>query len=280
MLNGLESTLIKSPDFFTDDLVILGSSRSVKNFKTFGGPAYTIAVGDLPIRAPKLGPFDLWVTCNTEFPQPFKRHHLSLMLNSNCKQIALSTIAWNDSKEEVRLEALLQLQSHHKPIFMFFDQRHFAGNRCDPIRNCCVIFEHLKQKITIQELIQQTFLGREKSYGFGHTVAIHALAIGILKNPKRIYLYGIDLPSESLNYRHYKQYAKIGRTIPGNIQYLYNFFRSQKHLPHSSAFGGDLREELLDDFQILIDLANKLEIKVFVNGASSSLLKLSGVLRH
>lgn len=278
-LKGLESLSRTSRSFHNYNLVILGSSRGVKGFKRFSEPCYKIGIGDLPLRAPKLGPYDLWVTANTSFPQPFNDHHIQLMLNSNCKNVLLSTIAWNNSGHVVNKEDLVKLQANSRIGFYFFDQRHFGGEPCQPKNNCCLIYYYLDVPITLQELLLQSFLNATKTYGTGHTVAVHALAVALLMRPKRIYLFGVDLPQHSRDYKYYNRCAKIDRSYLGNLKYFYGFLRSRRSLPDSSPFGGEVRKELLDDFQTLFLLASELGIEVFVGGKKSSLLDLEGVLR-
>ena len=280
LLNDLEYFLIQNQQVRDHNLVILGSSRGVRDFKGFVKPSYIIGIGDLPIRAPKLGPFDLWVTANTQFPQPFNNRHLNLINNSNCRQVLMSTIAWNNSGKIVQKADLFSLQANSKVPIFFFDQRHFLDKGCETESNCCRIFQWLNAKVTLQEFIAKRVPAIRKTYGAGHTVAVHALAIGILMQPEKIFIFGVDLPEYSKDYRYYKRCARIDRTYLGNIKYFYNFLRARTKVPNSSPFGGEVREEMLEDFQILISLANELGVQVYVSGKKSSLLSLKGVLPY
>ena len=74
--------------------------------------------------------------------------------------------------------------------YLVYDQRHFLGKACEPLRECCNRIR--KDRLTIQEELQK-FCNYSQRYGTGHTVAVHMLALSILSGCKEIYIFGVDL---------------------------------------------------------------------------------------
>ena len=272
--------------FFSDcpDVVaVLGSGKSVRLAHGLSRDIYKIAVGDLPIRAPNLGPFDLWVTANTEFPQPLNYRHQRLIAKSNCSTIAMSTICTNDN---VSLHSLASKQDYSSDFFtvwaspksvFYFDQRHFKEQLCSPNSNCCILFQKLLKPTTIQEFIVAHFGLPGKAYSQGQTVSLHALAMAILLKPKEIFIFGIELPERQSDYSYYKSFAKIDRKLFENMVFHYRRLRYGRNRQGDSPFGGNERSILLSDFQLLIDLALSNQIAINVIGKDSALQSLNGV---
>ena len=262
-----------------DSVAILGSSKSLKRASHLSANTYKIAIGDVPFRARKLGPFDLWVTANTEFPNMSDSRHRNMITKSNCKNLALSTICFNDGPEmRPFLQESLLLDAASPSVF-FFDQRHTQSVLCAPTLNCCRIYEHLDEPMTLQEFLKIKYGLEKLPYGSGHTVAIHALAIAIMLKPKSIKIFGVDLPFYDSDYTYYNPLSKIDKSFIENLLYHFRLkIGKKKPIQVESPFAGEIREELLDDFQSLINLAFFQGTIIQVMGDQSSLMNLENVV--
>jgi hypothetical protein len=117
--------------------------------------------------------------------------------------------------------------------YLIYDQRHFLGQSCIPVGDCCKRI--VKNKLTIQEELQK-YCNYDRRYGSGHTVALHMLAISILCGCKEIYVFGVDL-----DYK--KGYVKKGIVNIDSFDFLL--------------------EEILDDFSIIFKSALNIGVKIF-----------------
>jgi hypothetical protein len=263
-----------------DSIVILGSSKSLKFAKNFTENSYKIAVGDVPFRAKKFGPFDLWVTTNTEFPNVWNSLHKKMITQSNCKSLALSSICLNDGPPITEMSPESLLLNSKSPYVFYFDQRHSEGSLCNPILNCCRIYERLLQPSTIQEFLKRRLRLNELQYSNGHTVTIHALALALMLKPESITFIGVDLPLHESEYTYYRPFSKVERGFIENAIYrIRQKIRRKNARETGSPFAGEIREELLNDFQSLINIAFAQGTSVKVFGRKSSLRSLKNVIR-
>jgi hypothetical protein len=117
--------------------------------------------------------------------------------------------------------------------YIGYDQRHFNNLDCNNCQNKCT--NRVPNVKTIQELLMEISNSKRK-YGTGHTVAVHCLALAILLGCKEIYLFGIDL-----NY---------------NLGYV------DDKTVNKDSFSYWL-PEILEDFKILKESAENLNIKIY-----------------
>lgn len=128
--------------------------------------------------------------------------------------------------------------------YIGYDQRHFDDSNCPNCANGCR--NRIPGQKTIQELIK-ILSSNEKRYGTGHTVAVHCLALAILLGCTEIYLFGIDL-NYSLGY--------VDNKTVNNDSFSH-------WLP-----------EILEDFRILKESAEKLNIKIYNTSEISPLKEI------
>lgn len=181
-----------------------------------------------------------------------------------------------------------------KPSYTF-DQRHFGAKPCEPIGDCCRDMD--LTILTLQEQVAN--LGEvSEMYSTGSTVAIHAVAIGILAGAQRIRLAGVEIPLTQGEHRYAK--ALRGSPISDNnattndvtnlvhffglpvwlsrtVSAILRIFKTQTGAP--SLFAPDF-ESIMSDFQYLVDVGKRVGCQVEVFSATSNLRQLRGVTLH
>lgn len=151
-----------------------------------------------------------------------------------------------DSTNKILVDRLLSVD------YLAYDQRHFNGMHCTWGKGtggrhiCCGNME--EGRLTIQEELMR-YTNHEKHYGGGDTVALHMVSLAILLGCKEIFLTGIDLD-------YSKGYINGGKSFDSFNQYL---------------------PRILDDFTIIKDSANSVDVNVFITSDQTYLTKVIGI---
>jgi len=235
--------------------LILGSSPSIRNVKDLNFQMVKLAVGDLPYRDKKLGPYDFWVTSNGYYPLPQNPKHLRYIRKS-CDNFLLSPacVQLNASNIHNVLNKLKKIVSDSN--IMLYDQRHF-DKECKPRNTCCDFYDYFELENCIQGLLQLEF-SDAKGYGIGHTVTTHAFAIAVLLKLEPIFIAGVNLPSTWKKYKTYRPFK-----FPLGFETMkYNFYKF-RNPKGQTPFAGNALAETLDDFKYIASVADRLGISVY-----------------
>jgi hypothetical protein len=253
--------------------IVLGSARSVKIVKDLDFSGIRIGVGDMPWRAPELGPYDFWVTANTEYPLPWKSRDLKDISKANCR-LLLSTVSVADRNTDVN-EAVRKLSTMKD--FVLYDQRHFAGSHCSPEGNCCKAAAQLDFGIPIQEIVSGMVGENSPAYTEGSTVALHGFALAIILRLNPIYIIGVELPKTEAEYLSYKNWKRRNE-LP--LQKIKRYVRLAfpKLLHRNSDFGAENYQVILNDFASLAKIANSLGIQVISLSMTSPLNEIQHIM--
>jgi len=279
----LEDLIVEKSTYFQSAGLVVGSAPSIKMLKKNIFDGIKIGVGDVPWRAQNLGPFNYWVCANTYFPIPWEPKHRKAIDDTKCK-ILIATNVVNNYQENLEgvLSKLEELNRESK--FIFFDQKHFGNKNCKPEAPCCKFYSKLNFQTTIQETINQMFQESDgPAYSIGLTVAIHGYALAILFRLNPIYLIGIELPEKLADYKAYRNWkmpvekfrSKMKRLVLQNIPFM-----PQRNIDFTGR-----REEMLEDFRRLSEIASKLGIETISLSKTSPLnqidkIKFEKTFRH
>lgn len=259
---------------YASSVFILGSAPTLRFFKhhrNFDG--LRIAVGDVPWRAPKFGPFDYWVTSNAFYPLPWNRKHHKHLLKSK-SQLLLSSASVNLEKDLESAMVELENVKDDFPI-TFYDQRHFKYAPCSPEDSCCYFSKLLVTDPSIQEMLSDVIGEPGPAYSEGDSVTLHALALAIILQAKEIFIVGVEMPLVYKDYVYYKDYK-----IP--FENPINFFKRKIKKFHPNyryktpAHSHD-PIQFFKDFQKIVDIANRLDIKVYSISPTSPINYMVGV---
>jgi hypothetical protein len=162
---------------------------------------------------------------------------------------------------------------HRIPI-TFFDHRHFGGSECAIIGNCCKFSKRYVTDPSIQEIINNLVNEKGPAYKMGESVAIHAFALAIILRAKEIYITGIEIPMVQKDYVHFKGY-KTPHETP-----IHMFKQKiRKNLPKfryvAPADPSPVR--FFREFEKLVSIANRLNIKVYSISPTSHINFIQGV---
>ena len=273
-MTNLDEFLEKNGQTRNSIAEIFGSAPTVKIAKKFKKPSTKFAVGDMPWRAPKLGPYDFWITNNTYFPLPWRKKDLKKLIKSKSK-VFISSSSVNNLSENEKIEDVLDtlkaLQKNYE--FIYYDTNHFSDSEeSHNNENCCKFTLKFNTGKPIQMKLSE-FLGKSgKSYVIGHAT-INAIALALMLNFKEIYVHGVELPEKMGDYKYYKNWKfampdfKLRITILIQ-QYIFKNIKSD--------FGNENQIKFLEDFQKVGKIADELETPIFVSSSTSPLLKLPG----
>ena len=253
---------------------IFGSAPTVKIAKNMKKTSTKFAVGDMPWRAPELGPFDFWVTNNTYFPLPWRKKDLKKLIKSESKVFISSSSVNNLSKDEKIedvLDTLKELQDNYE--FIYYDTNHFSDSEKNHMdENCCKFTLKFNTGKPIQMRLSE-FLGKSgKSYDIGHAT-INAIALALMLSFKEIYIHGVELPEKMGNYKYYKNWKFVMPDFKLRIIILIQQYILRKT---KSDFGNENQSKFLQDFEKVGQIAKELRTPIFVSSRTSPLLKLPG----
>jgi hypothetical protein len=262
---------------------VLGSAPSVSLVDKVPGNKIKIAVGDLPWRAPELGPYDFWVTANNLFPIPWEEKHAKII-----KEINIPTLISCVSQSEINMTNISDQDKCIKmnrifdyPKIVPYDSVHSTRDS-DNLngRYGCLFNDYLNVGPSIQELLLSKNQSFANSYSSGHTVAIHGFALAVLLNANPIYLTGIEIPQTMNIYKYINNFKKFDYVDESWDQYLKRMIKN--YIPRigkrfMSDFSNETYGKILEDFSIVTSIANDLGINVINLSSSSSLTKIKGI---
>ncbi len=270
--NKLSTLISEYNSSFEIPAWIIGSSKSLSIIDPSKINGLRIGIGDAPIRAPKFGPYDFWVTANTIYPLPWVRRHRKHILKSQSMLLLNSMCVNNNIIDWALIESSL-IDPEVEGRIALYDSKHFQGNLCISKEECCNFYTKFINNFSIQELLSRKANYSELSYSPGDTVALHGLALAILLNCNPIYIAGVDLPMYEKDYTYYRDYYQPHLTTLKMIRRI--IVKKLSRNRSFSAFGGDARDNILRDFSRIADLAKSIGIEIFVTSPDSSLLNLN-----
>ena len=263
--------------------IVLGSAPSVKFARKIQQNKIQIALGDLPWRAPKLGPFDFWVTANNIFPLPWNPKHAQIIKELNLPTliscVALSNLHFMELHEEdkfLKRNGMLNLSN-----VIPYDSVH-SSTSLSPIKNLnsCPFPPEFDVGPSIQNLILKLNKYSNSTYSTGHTVAIHGFALAILLQLNPIYLCGIEIPRSMNKYKYINNLKKLNYSDETIDQYCKRMIKNYiggVGKKFGTDFSNDTFYKIIEDFTILTDLAKNLGIEVINLSANSSLANIKGI---
>jgi hypothetical protein len=281
-----------------EECIIVGSGHTMNkfDFKNFKGKI--IFCGTAILRLQKIIP-DYLVSCNNHFPVLNIKSHLNF-LNQYKKMtwIFSDTGCYNDIWEynEKDFNDLI-------PNYLTFDDRHFEQKKCKPEKKCCQFLSLYKNRKTIHEIVEEIFnIKFPSQYQQTISVAELALMFGLLMNFKKIYIQGVDMPSEKyqgkiLNKKYYgyensnadkildealkiirKKYFFYYLSTLNLKPYFFSIFRRLQIIfnKNYSDFKLDLQKSL-NTFSWLSSIAKKNKIKIYNLSPLSNLKLVDGI---
>ena len=166
--------------------VIVGSGHTMNEFdyKNFNGKI--IFCGTAILRLDDVSP-DYLISCNNHFPVININSHLNFLNKyPNMTWILSDTGCYHDIwdyKEE--LFAKLKLN------YVTYDDRHIFGKKCVPENKCCKLISKTSLEI-FENHFKTSFPYKNRR---GISVADNAIIFAILMGFSKIYIQGIDLPT-------------------------------------------------------------------------------------
>ena len=170
------------------DCVIVGSGHTMNDFdyKNFDGKI--IFCGTAILRLSNIQP-DYLISCNNHFPVINIESHLDFLNQyPNMTWIFSDTGCYHDiwDYDEALFEKLI-------PNYTTFDDRHLFNKKCLPEKKCCKLISKTSLEIFEENFkIKYPFENRK-----GVSIADHALIFAILMGFSKIYIQGIDLPTNN-----------------------------------------------------------------------------------
>lgn len=254
--------------------LVMGSSPTVKVVSNFPFSGIRIGVGDMPVRAPELGPYDYWVCANTYYPLPWNKKHRQAIEKSGARTLiaSMSPLHSTDS-ESAKFDALQEfIESDHN---ILYEQRHFHKSTCNPQEICCAISERFNLGKPIQELLGQLVSSNDPAYSEGATVALHGYALAVLLGANPIYISGVDLPSTTKKYVAYRNWFRPSeKLVDKPIRIIRDFISFGRT---ASDFGNAGISNILADFEKISEIATKRGIQTFCLSATSPLVNVQGI---
>ena len=255
--------------------LVLGSAPNIKKLRAIPFSGIKIGVGDIPWRAPELGPYKYWVSANTIYPMPWKESDKQEWLESkshlllSSASVLQSNLDWELIQNQLKSMALIY-------DITFYDQRHFNREICDPIQNCCNFSKELISDLPIQQLLSREIGESIPAYSTGSTVALHGLALALVLRHNPIYILGVELPKTYGNYKAYKNYKmpreKMWALMKRHTKYFIPSYKNSTSIDFARNY-----DQIIIDFQAILDVAAALDIQVISLSKSSPLNDLQGI---
>jgi hypothetical protein len=255
--------------------LVVGSAPNIKKLKTIPFKGIKIGVGDVPWRAPELGPYKYWVSANTLYPMPWKEKDKQDWLKSeshlllSSASVVQSDLDWKVIQNQLKAMALVY-------DLTFYDQRHFSRKVCDPVQNCCNFSKELISDLPLQQLLSQEIGDSKPAYSAGSTVALQGLALALILKHNPVYILGVELPKTFGSYKTYKNFKmpneKIWTFVKRHIKYLLPRYSNSTNIDFANNY-----QQIIEDFQSIINVARKLGIQVISLSDTSPLNNLRGI---
>lgn len=273
MINLTEMLLRDSEQMTGRAGLVIGSAKSAKVLKRKPIDGIRIGIGDLPWRAPEFGPYDYWVTSNSEYPLIWNKRHFLEVLKSDATTLISTASVGNLKNESQQFFSNLDANAEFSKIVVY-DQRHFNGQFCDPIRNCCLFSKMLVHEKTIQELLSDKIGLSFPSYSPGSTVAIQGFALAILLNLNPIYIAGVEIPTDIRDYNYIHNLKMPNESLKSKFKRV--VLRKLLLTSRPTDFTDEYLQ-IMRDFDGLAEIAEKLGITTFCLSKTSSLNKISRI---
>ena len=254
--------------------LVMGSSPTVKVVSNFPFDGIKIGVGDMPVRAPELGPYDYWVCANSYYPLPWNKKHRKDIEKSGARTLiaSMSSLHSPDS-DSLKMDALEEF--FESDFNVLYEQRHFRKAKCNPQKICCAVSGRFNLGNPIQELLGHLVASTDPAYSEGATVALHGYALAVLLRSNPIYIAGVDLPTTTKDYRAYKDWYKPHESV---VRKLMRRFRSVIDSGKiASDFGKAGQENILKDFERISKLAHGMGIRTHTLSKNSPLATLANI---
>jgi hypothetical protein len=249
--------------------LLIGSAPSAKQLKNFKVGTIRIGIGDMPWRAPKFGPYDFWVASNGYYPLPHNRRD-SLHISKYCKNLVFSGSCLQRSIwAEKDVAKIVELQKNAN--YIVFDERHFAGQYCNPEKNCCYFSKRFDNLPAIQELIQDKSSINFSEIATSSTVGTYGLSLAILLGLNPIFISGIELPRNLKDYKWYKNWK-----TPIPLHFFRNYILRIRKPLKANDFGEGF-DQTIEAFTQIVKAANSLGIKIYCMSKTSALLAVPGI---
>ena len=256
--------------------LVVGSAPSVKILKLNNYSGIRIGVGDMPWRAPKLGPYDYWVTANTYYPLPWVKKHLRHILKSGSKVLLSSASVANYPHSAKDLIDDLGLNGNFSSL-IFYDHQHITPHpKIFSSLDCCLFREQLVKDDPIQIQLSRLVGKSGAAYSAGSTVALHGFAFAVLLKSNPIYIAGVELPSTQSAYKAYKNFKRPDEKF---FKKCWRCFKQELKIGNQGIpdWPSSVREQILRDFQAIANIAHALGIEVYCLSATSPLVNLNHI---
>jgi hypothetical protein len=274
-LNSLEKYIKQNSLHFNRPALVLGSAPTVKIVSKITFDGIRIGVGDMPVRAKRLGPYDYWVTANTYYPLPWVAKDRRDIEQSNAITLisSMSVVHSGESKENI-YSSLEDISTSQQ--FVLYNQKHFDRIDCRDKDLCCHVSQHLVKGLSIQEILGQESGLNAPAYGEGSTVALHGYALAVLLKANPIYLSGIELP---IQYKDYRAYKNLFRPNEGILSKIKRVFKDYIYVSRKrrTDFGEAGQKSILQDFHSIALIAEQLGIKTYSLSEISPLNQVDGI---
>ena len=255
--------------------IVMGTAPSLKRLKGKVFDGIRIGVGDAPWRAPELGPVDYWVCSNSEYPIPWNKKHRDSMENSEA-MVLLAPFTFDNYPDKLPELFDFVEKFFFNSKYLWYDQSHFGGKLCEPIRPCCEFYRKYITEPSIQELLNKTISGPDSPlFSRGATVALFGYALAILLRLNPIYLIGIELPEQRKDYKHYKNWKWPEEKIKSRLMRL--ILQHLHFIPSKPIDLAGHRQEIVSDFNSMNSYAMKLGIKTISLSPTSPLNNIPGI---
>jgi len=259
---------------YKKSVLIMGAAPTLKLARNFKDLAeIKIGVGDVPWRAPKLGPFDYWVTANAAYPLPWDRKHLQHLLSSKAN-VLLSSASANSENNLATIFKSLEKLMMVVPI-TFYDQRHFGGLSCNELKPCCSFSKQFVTDPPIQQMLSHCIGEITPAYSEGDSVFLHALALAVILQSKNIYITGIEIPLVYRDYKYYKDYRSPTESQLDKVKRLVKRY-IPKYRDQVPATSHD-QIRFFHDIQKIVNVAKEFDINVYSLSRSSPLNFIIGI---
>lgn len=274
-MNSLEDYVSQNSLDFKTSALVMGSAPSVKSVSKIQFSGIRIGVGDMPVRARKMGPFDYWVCANSYYPLPWISNDIrDIELSKAITLIASMSAIHSKVSKKIKLSALQNASK--SPNYILYNQKHFKKNSCFEKSLCCEISENLIEGPSIQELLGKMNGSESPAYGEGSTVMLHGYALAVLLKASPIYLVGIELPIHYKDYRAYRNLFRPNEKLTSKMMRVFrDYLLISKY--RKTDFGEAGQKAILDDFRSIAEIAEKMGIKTYSLSKTSPLNRVAGI---
>lgn len=255
-------------EFFVDreknkPCLIGGTAPSIMKFPFDRFKGKYILAGEGPQILERLISPDYWVVANNVFPVP-EEHKRVINRYKDSVFVFSDTVAYSKTNRYDRnlLKEIIKTQ------WFAFDERHFKGKKCTPLRDCCKLVDLYPGRATLQEFVERHFGVKDIWHGSG-TAAIYSLMFAVIMGCSPIYLQGIELPIYAKDYLY-------SNTSPK--QAIKNLCSRSKAYLKGKIYGEPVyahfyycMKETLATFEGMVNICHKRGIEIYNLSPTSSL---------